>query len=57
MAYTRGIMARLLITAVLMLVGVFTLADSDAYAAAEKRVALVVGSSEYKEASLALLNP
>lgn len=57
MAYTRGIMARLLITAVLLLLGGLTLADSEAYAAAEKRVALIMGNSDYKDASLALPNP
>jgi uncharacterized caspase-like protein len=38
-------------------VGVFALATSHAYAAPEKCVALVVGNSTYKDASLALANP
>lgn len=49
-------MARLLISAVLALLGVFALATSHAYAV-EKRVALVVGNSDYKDASLSLGNP
>ena len=50
-------MARLLISAVLALLGVFTSATSHAYAAPDKRVALVVGNSDYKDPSLALANP
>jgi hypothetical protein len=50
-------MARLLISAVLALLGVCTVALSDAYAVAERRVALVIGNSEYKNPSLSLSNP
>jgi Caspase domain len=50
-------MARLLISAVLALLGVCTVALSDAYAVPERRVALVIGNSEYKNASLSLTNP
>lgn len=50
-------MARLLISAVLALVGVFTLASSHAYAVTEKRVALVIGNSDYKDSTLSLANP
>lgn len=49
-------MARLLISAVLALLGLFALATSHAYAL-EKRVALVVGNSDYKDSSLTLGNP
>jgi hypothetical protein len=49
-------MSRLLISAVLALVGIFALATNDAYAV-EKRVALVVGNSDYKDPSLTLGNP
>ena len=50
-------MARLLISAVLALLGIFTLSMNHAYAAHEKRVALVVGNSDYKDPSLVLANP
>jgi uncharacterized caspase-like protein len=49
-------MARLLISAVLALWGLFALPMNHAYAL-EKRVALVVGNSDYKDASLVLGNP
>src|SRR6202048_672940 len=50
-------MARLLISAVLALLGVCIVALSDAYAVPERRVALVIGNSEYKNSSLSLSNP
>jgi len=50
-------MARLLILAVLTLLGVSIFAPKDAYAVAERRVALVIGNSEYKNTSLSLSNP
>ncbi|MBR0779355.1 caspase family protein [Bradyrhizobium diazoefficiens] len=49
-------MARLLISAVLALWGIFALTTNHAYAV-EKRVALVVGNSDYKDQSLSLGNP
>lgn len=56
-ALWQGMMARLLRSAVLALLGMFALAGGDAYAAAEKRVALVVGNSDYKDPALILPNP
>jgi hypothetical protein len=50
-------MARLLISAVLALLGVCSVALSNAYAVPERRVALVIGNSEYKNSSLSLTNP
>ena len=50
-------MARLLISAVLTLLGVYLIAPNDAYALAERRVALVIGNSQYKNTSLTLPNP
>jgi uncharacterized caspase-like protein len=50
-------MARLLISAVLALLGVLTLATSYAYAVPDKRVALIIGNSSYKDPALALGNP
>src|SRR4051812_35719688 len=49
-------MARLLISAVLAVWGVFALTTNHA-CAVEKRVALVVGNSDYKDQSLTLGNP
>jgi Caspase domain len=50
-------MARLLISAVLALLGVCFVALGDAHAVSERRVALVIGNSEYKNSSLSLSNP
>ena len=50
-------MARLLILAVLTLLGASIFAPKDAYAVPERRVALVIGNSEYKNTSLSLTNP
>ncbi|MBR1232056.1 caspase family protein [Bradyrhizobium sp. AUGA SZCCT0182] len=55
-ATCRGVMSRLLRSAVLALLGVLTLATNHAYAV-ERRVALVVGNSDYKDSSLTLANP
>ena len=49
-------MARLLISAVVALLGVI-FALGDAFALPERRVALVIGNSDYKNASLILTNP
>lgn len=49
-------MARLLISAVLAIWGIFAL-TTDHACAVEKRVALVVGNSDYKDQSLSLGNP
>jgi len=49
-------MARLLISAVLALLGVCSVA-LNAYAVPERRVALVIGNSEYKNSTLSLTNP
>jgi hypothetical protein len=50
-------MARLLISAVLALLGVCIVTLGDACAAPERRVALVIGNSQYKNSSLSLSNP
>lgn len=50
-------MARLLILAVLTLLGVSVFAPEAAYAVPERRVALVIGNSDYKNTSLTLSNP
>jgi hypothetical protein len=49
-------MARLLISAVLALLGVCSV-TLNAYAVPERRVALVIGNSEYKNSTLSLTNP
>jgi uncharacterized caspase-like protein len=50
-------MTRLLFLAVLTILGVISLTTRNAYAIPEKRVALVVGNSDYKDKSLLLANP
>src|SRR4051794_8014988 len=50
-------MARLLISAVIALLSVCSFAASDACAVPERRVALVIGNSEYKNNTLSLTNP
>jgi hypothetical protein len=50
-------MARLLILAVVTLLSAWNIALAPAYAVAERRVALVIGNSNYKDPSLGLINP
>jgi hypothetical protein len=50
-------MARLLISAVLAFLSACTFALDSSYASPERRVALVVGNSDYKDPSLSLTNP
>jgi uncharacterized caspase-like protein len=50
-------MARLLISAVLAFLTAYSVVLDAAYAAPERRVALVIGNSDYKDNSLTLVNP
>ena len=50
-------MARLLVSAVFAVLTAYSFVLGAAYAAPERRVALVIGNSDYKDRSLALINP